>query len=50
MEPTTNPDVAWLFIGVKQFETCTLSEFGLLIKILMVEHNHEKENLNLALL
>ena len=29
----------WLFIGVKQFETCTLPEFGLLNKILMLEHH-----------
>ena len=31
----------WLFIGIKQFETCILPEFGLLIKILMVEDNDE---------
>ena len=31
----------WLFIGIKQFETCILPEFGLLIKILMVEDKDE---------
>ena len=40
----------WLFIGIKRFETCTLPEFGLLIKILMVEHNDEISNLKLVLL